>query len=112
MVRILISYVIPLLLPTVMYFIWTAWVRKQIAANRAKVADGPSAGDEITAEDVEAYEIRTPWFRLILAGACLVLVGLMLSVYLGPRNPPKSVYQPPRIEDGKVVPGQYVPQPK
>jgi len=114
MVRILISYVIPLLLPTVMYFIWTVWVRRQIAANRAQVTGATGDGDEggeITADDVEAYEIRTPWFRLILAGAGLVLVGLMLSVFFGPKNPPGSVYQPPHTEDGKVVPGQYVPKP-
>lgn len=115
MVRILITYVIPLLLPTVMYFIWTAWVRKQIEANRAQAAADPASaddaeGEDITAEDVAAYEIRTPWFRLILAGAGLVVLGLVLSVFFGPKNPPESVYQPPRIVDGQVVPGQYVPK--
>lgn len=116
MLRILISYVIPLLLPTVIYFAWTAWVRRQIEANRAKLASAAAeAGGEdgdITAEEVAAYEIRTPWFRLILAGAGLVLLSLILSVFFGPKNPPDSVYQPPRIEDGRVVPGQYVPKPK
>lgn len=118
MVRILITYVIPLFLPTVMYFIWAAWVRKQVEANRQKVAaaasegegEGGGEGDSISAEDVAPYEIRTPWFRLILAGAGLVVVGLILSFFFGPKNPPESVYQPPRIENGQVVPGQYVPK--
>lgn len=113
MVRILISYVLPLALPTVMYFVWTAWVRKQIEANHAKLASGSgdAEGNEITAEDVKAFEIRTPWFRLILAGAGLVMVSLILSVFLGPKNPPGSVYQPPHVVDGKIVPGQYAPKP-
>jgi hypothetical protein len=116
MVRILVSYVIPLLLPTMMYFIWTAWVRKQIAAKHAKqtafIGEGQTDADEITADEVEAFEIRTPWFRLILAGAGLVLLGLVLGVFFGPQNPPDSVYQAPRIENGKVVPGQFAPKPQ
>ncbi len=114
MARIIISYVLPLVLPTVMYFLWTAWVRKNIAANRAKMAASAAANDDagdISPDEIEAYEIRTPWFRLILAGAVLVFVSLVLSVFLTPKNPPESVYQPPRVEDGKVVPGQYVPKP-
>ena len=103
MIRILISYVIPLLLPTVMYFIWTAWVRRQIAITH-------KGNTEVTPEEIEAFEIRTPWFRLILAGAVLMLLGLVLSTFLGPQNPPGSVYQPPHMQDGKVVPGQYVPK--
>lgn len=104
MVRILISYVIPLLLPTVMYFLWVAWVRRKIMASHSP------ADSEVTPEEVAAFEIRTPWFRLILAGAVLVLVTLVLGVFLGPKNPPDSVYQPPRIVDGKIVPGEYVPK--
>ena len=113
MVRILISYVIPLLLPTVMYFLWTAWVRRQIAAQHAqKVASAGAGSDEITAEEVEAFEIRTPWFRLILAGAGLVLLGLILGIFFGPKNPPNSVYQAPHIVDGKIVPGEFAPKPQ
>ena len=116
MVRILISYVIPLLLPTVMYFIWTAWVRRQIAAKHAQKAattgESQSEVGEITADEVEAFEIRTPWFRLILAGAGLVLLGLILSIFFGPKNPPNSVYQAPHIVDGKIVPGEFAPKPQ
>lgn len=111
MVRIFISYVLPLFLPTVIYFIWTAWVRKQIAAKHAQNAADADDGDEVTAAEVAAFDIPTPWFRLALAGVGLVLVGLMLSVFFGPKNPPDSVYQAPYVKDGKVVPGQYVPKP-
>lgn len=115
MVRILITYVIPLVLPSLIYFAWTAWVRKQIAAKHAQAAlDATEAGtpdaDTITPEEVAAYEIRTPWFRLILAGAVLVVISLVLSVFFTPKNPPNSVYQPPYTENGKVMPGKFVPQ--
>lgn len=111
MVRIFISYILPLFLPTVIYFIWTAWVRKQIAAKHAKRVEDAALADEVTPEEVAAYDVPTPWFRLILAGVGLVLVGLVLSVFLGPKNPPGSVYQAPYVEDGKIVPGQFVPKP-
>lgn len=113
MVRILLTYVLPLVLPTVMYLIWAAWVRKKVAANRAKLAENAGGEpDDITPEEAEAFVIRTPWFRLISAGVGLVVITLMLSVFFGPKNPPGSVYQPPRMEDGKVVPGQYVAPPQ
>lgn len=108
MIRILISYIIPLILPTVMYLIWAAWVRKKIAANRQASSDDVTQIGEVTPKEVEAYEIRTPWFRLILAGSVLVLIMLVLSVFLSPKNPPDSTYQAPRIVDGKIVPGEFV----
>jgi hypothetical protein len=111
MVRIFISYVLPLFLPTVIYFIWTAWVRKQIAAKHAQSVSAADETDEVIAAEVAAFDIPTPWFRLALAGVGLVLVGLMLSVFFAPKNPPGSVYQAPYVKDGKVVPGQFVPKP-
>ena len=109
MVRILISYILPLVLPTILYFGWASWVRKKIAAQHAQAN---AENDPITAEEIAAYDIKAPWFRLILAGIILMGIGLMLSVVLGPKNPPDSVYQAPRIENGKIVPGQYAPKPK
>lgn len=109
MARILISFVLPFVMPTVIYFLWTAWVRKKIMAQHAKDGD---ANADITADEVEAYEIRAPWLRLIIAGVVLMLVTLMLSVLISPKNPPGSVYQPPYEQNGKIVPGQYVPKPQ
>lgn len=109
MVRIIITYILPLLLPTIMYFAWASWVRKKIAANHAQAQNDD---DTVTAEEIAAYDIKAPWFRLILAGVILMGVGLLLTVFLSPKNPPDSVYQPPRIENGKVIPGHYAPNPK
>ncbi len=92
MLRIVITYILPLALPTALYFAWVVWRRKSKAPE-------------------EKPQIPMPWFTLILAGLILMSLGLVMSVVLGPKNPPGSVYQPPRLENGKVVPGQFVPKP-
>ena len=111
MVRILITYILPLALPTVLYFAWAAWVRKQIKASHAEAQNNDGDDETATAEEIAAYDIKAPWFRLILSGIVLMILSLLLSVLLGPKNPPESDYQPPRLEDGKVVPGEYAPKP-
>lgn len=88
-----------MLLPTIMFFIWSAWIRRKIAAQHAS-----------NEESVEAFKIQTPWFRLILGGLGLMVLGLLLSVMLSPKNPPDSIYQAPRIQNGQVVPGRYAPK--
>lgn len=111
MARIILTYALPLLLPTVLYFAWALWVRKQVTANRAKAeAEGRehTPGDHTEPED---YDIKMPWLRLILAGVGLMMVGLVLSVFFGPKNAPDSIYQPPYEKNGTIVPGQYVPKP-
>ena len=109
MFRIVLTYVLPLLLPTVLYLIWTAWVTKKVRANRAKAKAEGVEGDHTEPED---YDIRTPWFRLILAGVALLVVSLVVTVLFGPKNPENSVYQPPRLEGDTIVPGQFVPADK
>jgi len=96
MIRILITYIIPLVLPTVMFFLWSAWVSRKI--------------DRTHADVTESFKIKTPWFRLILTGVSLMVIGLILSVLIGPKNPPDSVYRAPRIENGKVIPGNFAPR--
>ncbi len=112
MTRIILSYFLPLILPSVLYFAWTIWVRKQVIANRAQATGNPNAPADHT--EVADFDITTPWFRLILAGVVLMAVSLMLSVFIGGKNPPGSVYQAPRMEGDKIIPGQFVapPQPR
>jgi len=107
MLRIIITYILPLALPTVLYFIWTSWVRKQVRANRAKARSDATTDHT----EPEEFDIKAPWFRLILAGVTLVAIGLVLSVFLGPKNAPDAVYQAPRMENNTIIPGQYVPKP-
>ncbi len=89
MSRILLHYLLPLLLPILLYFLWI-WVA------RLKNTDGtpPEWRDG-------------PWFWLIAAGCGLMIGGLVLTAFLGDKG--EGVYQPPHVEDGKVVPGRVVP---
>ena len=97
MVRIILSYILPLVLPTMFYFLWMSWVRKKVAAARA-------AG-----EDVEHLELKTPWVRLVLAGVVLMAAGLVVVATVG-GEPPTSAYQPPRYVDGKIEPAKSIPR--
>ncbi len=113
MARIFISYILPLVLPTVLYFMWIQWVRKQVMANRAKAkAEGTPEGVHGDHTEPEDFDIKMPWFRLILAGVTLTLVGLVLSVFLGPKNTPDSIYRPPYEKDGVIIDGEFTPKPK
>ena len=55
---------------------------------------------------------KTSWnFRILfwLTGIGLVLMigSFVFLVYQHPGQPPGSVYVPPHMEDGKLVPGQF-----
>ena len=49
----------------------------------------------------------TPWFVLILAGLLLVCLGFVGLVFFEPGEPPGATYVPPRLEDGRLVPGEF-----
>lgn len=94
MIRVLLTYIVPLLLPTALYFLWL-WLMQR--------GSGPGA-----AAAKAAAERPVPWAWLALAG--LVLVGATLfAIGLSGGNPPGGVYQPPRVEGGQIVPGHVEP---
>lgn len=97
MFRILFTYVLPLVMPTIFYFLWMGWIRRKINAARAK------------GEDAEHVKIKTPWVKLVLAGVVLMAVGLSIVATVG-GSPADSNYQPPRYEDGKIKPGEMTPK--
>lgn len=88
MVRILLSVVVPIVLPTVLYFLY-AW----FVARRARVAG--AAPDKV---DV-------PWSWLALAGVVLLALSLLIEFTYGGYKP-GSRYEPAHMEGGKLVPGQ------
>lgn len=89
MTRILIEYVLPLVLPSVLYVIW--W---QVSGRRTAAAGGtPSLLRE------------GPWFWLVLAGLALT-AAVLIAVALTHGAGPGGTYIPPRLEDGRVVPGR------
>ncbi|TVS00273.1 MAG: hypothetical protein EA406_01030 [Rhodospirillales bacterium] len=88
MSRILLQYLLPLVLPTVLFFLYT-WI------------SGPRQGDQGAAAQAQ----RAPWFWLILAGFVLMAAGLAFTALTG-GGIAGSEYIPPRFEDGRVVPAE------
>ena len=92
MARILLTYLIPFLLPVAVWFAWHKFFAK------------PPAPGEVTG----AYPHQAPWHWLGLAGLLLMAATLgTLAMFSGGR--PGEVYHPPEIIDGKIVPGRHVP---
>ncbi|OFW45503.1 MAG: hypothetical protein A3J29_21490 [Acidobacteria bacterium RIFCSPLOWO2_12_FULL_67_14b] len=90
MSRILLQYVLPLVLPTVVFVAWIVLTEKRGASREkliARLAEGP-------------------WFWLVVAGFALMAAGLG---YLGLTEgaSPGTTYQAPRYEDGRIVPGEF-----
>jgi Family of unknown function (DUF6111) len=91
MSRELLTLVVPLLLPTVLYLMWFRVMRRP-------EADG-------------AVEWRAlPWMWLAVSGVALAaLLLFVVTVHYGISTP--GVYVPPRDENGRIVPGHIVPGP-
>ena len=91
MLRVLLTIVLPLILPTALYLAWirtTQWPDGNGARWRA-----------------------LPWLWLVGAGTLLLIVVLFaVNVHFG--TPEGGVYVPPRWEDGHIVPGHVEPQPQ
>ena len=90
MLRVLLTIVLPLILPTAIYL---AWVRTMQPA-----------------EDSGPVRWRAlPWIWLAGAGTVLlVLVLFVVNVHFG--SPETGLYVPPRWENGHIVPGHVEPQ--
>jgi hypothetical protein len=89
MLRVLLTIVLPLILPTALYL---AWVRTM-------------QGAEGGAPRWRAL----PWVWLVGAGTLLLIVVLVVvNVQFGKSEP--GVYVPPRWENGRIVPGHVEPQ--
>ncbi|MGD9638643.1 MAG: hypothetical protein AB7U85_06250 [Alphaproteobacteria bacterium] len=80
-------YILPLILPSLIYFGWKHL--KQLSGRK----------DEKTAlSDV-------PWAILIIIGAILAIVFLGFFT-MGEKAPTSAKYEPPRYEDGKLIPAK------
>jgi Family of unknown function (DUF6111) len=89
MLRVLLTVVLPLLLPTAIYVAWIAFVSR--SAGRGRVQLGPRS---------------LVW--LALAGVVLLAAVLVtVSVHFG--EPVRGRYVPPRYENGQVVPPHIEP---
>jgi len=83
MMKILLQFVLPVLVPGLIFLIWTVLTRK-----RSPIAEGP-------------------WFRLILAGFGLMLIGLAATAITGGMDP-GGTYQAPYLKNGEVMPGGMI----
>jgi hypothetical protein len=88
MIRFLLQYLMPLLLPTAVFVVWILLTRKRAGDSRS-VAQRLQEG---------------PWTILIVVGLVMAIAGMG---YLALNDGPDSgkTYQPLRIEDGQVIPG-------
>ena len=92
--RIFLQYLLPILLPGLLFILWTYLTRLRPGENgpaRALIAEGP-------------------WFRLILAGLVLMAIGLVVAAVTGGLDP-EGEYRAPFLQDGEIVPGGIVPKP-
>lgn len=92
-----LTYALALLLPTLVYMLWRAWRMR-------RSADG--GGGAMAAS--EPWR-QAPWLALTLAGIAMLVLVILIGAFL--HNPaPPARYVPPRLEDGRVVPGELRPE--
>jgi hypothetical protein len=91
MLRVFLTVVLPLLLPTALYLLWVrTW--------------GASAGGGTIPWT------RVPWLWLAGAGAALLtIVLIVVTVHFG--SPQQGVYVPPRWDGDRIIPGHLEPAP-
>ena len=92
MTRILLTYVLPLVLPALVWYLW-----HQFRPQRP-------------GEEQKKGWAAAPWPQLAVAG--LILLAATLGAYaLLVGGVPGEVYEPARLIDGKVVPGGHAGAP-
>jgi hypothetical protein len=90
MLREILTLVVPLLLPTVLYLAWLRLARWSE-----------------TGSDAAAWG-KLPWVWLAAIGVALTALVLVV-VTVGFGTPMPGVYVPPHYESGRIVPGHIVP---
>jgi hypothetical protein len=84
MLRIVLFYILPFLLPFIGFFTY-----------RYLVTDGRSLLQ------------NTPWLILCIAGLALLIASLFTLALTGGWDT-GGAYVPPRVEDGRIVPGEVI----
>lgn len=90
MVRVFITIVLPLLLPTALYLLW-------VSTWGAPHDGGAAAWHSL------------PWVWLAGAGAVLLAI-VLLVITVGFGTAQQGVYVAPRWQDGRIIPGHVEPR--
>lgn len=96
MVRMLFTYVLPLLGPLLIYLAWNAFARAQ-----AKKKGG----------EIPSLE-KGPIFWSLVAGFILLTGSLIAFALLSGEPTDSGQYITPRFEDGKIIPPSYEKAPQ
>ena len=93
MLRVLLEYIVPIVLPSLLYLAWLAYENRRIAQG---------------GEGVSRRWQEGPWAWLFAGGVALAVAAtLILSWWRGYGI--EGRYVPPRVEDGRIVPGHVEP---
>jgi hypothetical protein len=91
MLRVFLTVVLPLLLPTALYLLWVSTFGAERGGNAVR-------------------RRAVPWIWLAAAGVVLLAIVLfVVTVHFG--SPQEGVYVPPRWEGDRIVPGHMEPRP-
>ena len=93
MLRLMVTYVLPFLLPITVYALWI-WYRTSYAQRHGGAPPKFEEG---------------PWPLMLFIGAVLSF-GVLAVTALTSGGPADSVYVPPRIENGRIVPSELLPR--
>jgi uncharacterized membrane protein len=93
MLRVLLEYIIPIALPSLLYLAWLVYENGRVARGGTGVLRRWQEG---------------PWAWLFAAGVALAVIATILISTLGGYGT-AGRYVPPRVEDGRVVPGYVEP---
>ncbi|MBC8339207.1 MAG: hypothetical protein ISR51_03085 [Rhodospirillales bacterium] len=93
MTRILLTYVLPLVLPTLIYVLWI-W--------NARRTHEPEHED-----DLPPALRQGPLFWSLISGFLLMVAGLITIALMSGDPPDSGTYQSPRLEGGKILPPSY-----
>ena len=88
MIRILLNYLIPFLLPLLLYFFWVLVLRR-----RFKGLSGSKMG--VTSAGI---------FSSVLVGLVLMAITIVVIAFSGGAPPGQGKYESPRLQEGKIIP--------
>jgi hypothetical protein len=101
MLRVFLTIVLPLVLPTALYLLWMRLAHWSPRGSPPGSPEAPEEGETL-------HWAALPWVWLAAAGAVLLaLVLFVVTVHFGTSEP--GTYVPPRSENGRIVPGHIEP---